>query len=138
MQKLPFVVLLPILSSLSPSPQTVPEHPYYQLPTTHRKIKQQQVQYVQIWLAVCGCPYLVLIFINKIRQQVQFLQRKPAVLGCSGLLFETHMPTNIKIISEKYNKKRTQQQIQSVQRWLAVCGCSGRLLPRRSARPSPV
>ena len=52
--------------------------------------------------------------------------------------FETHMPTNIKIISEKYNKKRTQQQIQSVQRWLAVCGCSGRLLPRRSACPSPV
>ena len=37
MQKLPFVVLLPILSSLSPSPQTVPEHPYYQLPTTHRR-----------------------------------------------------------------------------------------------------
>ena len=33
------------------------------------------------------------------------MQRKSAVLGCSGLLFETHMPTNIKIISEKYNKK---------------------------------
>ena len=33
MQKLPFVVLLPILSSLSPSPKTVPEHPYYQLLT---------------------------------------------------------------------------------------------------------
>ena len=115
MQKLPFVVLLPILSSLSPSPQTVPEHPYYQLPTSYRKTKQQQVQYVQRWLAVFGCPYLALlknlentkytkILINKIRQ-VQFLQKRPAVPDYSGLLFENDMPRNIKIISEKYNKK---------------------------------